>query len=172
MVLYHRNEPRRSHLSRLSLSMVVMITAITACQPAPPAGPDIQIDDAWARPSRPMMASGQQADSSTAALTTSAVYFTLRNTGGRSDTLTAASSDVAGTVEIHESRMEDDVMRMRQLQSIEIPAGESVTFKPGGLHVMLIGLTRQLAVGDAFALTLDLSESGERSIQVTVRQDG
>jgi copper(I)-binding protein len=156
----------------LILSMAVTIAVLAACQPVPPAEPEIQIDDAWARPSRPMTAPGQRADSAAAAVTTSAVYFTLRNAGGRSDTLRAASTDVANAIEIHESRVDDGVMRMRQLQSVEVPAGESVTFRPGGLHVMLIGLTRDLAVGDAFTLTLDLSQSGERSIRVTVRQDG
>lgn len=169
---YDRNEPRWSLLSRSGLAVTTILVALSACQPAPPAEPDIQVDDAWARPSRAMTTPGQQTDSAAAAVTTSAVYFTLRNDGGRSDTLTAASTDVARAVEIHESRMENGVMRMRQVQSVEVPAGQSVTFRPGGLHVMLIGLTRELAVGDSFALTLDLSQSGEISIQVAARQDG
>ena len=110
-----------------------------------------------------------QADSSSAKMT-SAVYLTLRNDGATADTLLAAYTDVARDVEIHETRMEEGVMRMRQMQHVAIPAGESISMKPGGLHIMLIGLTRELAIGDAFDVTLEMAQSGKRSIEVVVRQ--
>ncbi|OGA02747.1 MAG: hypothetical protein A3I00_02280 [Betaproteobacteria bacterium RIFCSPLOWO2_02_FULL_64_12] len=63
-------------------------------------------------------------------------------------------SPVAGVVEIHEMRMEKDVMRMRALRGLDLPAGKTVEFKSGGYHVMLLGLKRQLKAGDTVPLTL------------------
>ncbi len=111
-----------------------------------------------------------RADSSAAAMMTSAVYLTLRNNGDVADTLVSAATDAAQAVEIHESRMEDGVMRMRQRDNVEIPAGESVVLAPGGLHVMLIGLTQELTEGDEFDVTLTLTRSGQRSMTVVVRR--
>src|SRR3989304_5360920 len=63
-------------------------------------------------------------------------------------------SPVAGVVEIHEMRMEKDIMRMRALRGLDLPAGKTVEFKSGGYHVMLLGLKRQLKAGDTVPLTL------------------
>ena len=72
--------------------------------------------------------------------------------GGR---LVAASSPLAGTVEIHEMAMDGNVMRMRALpQGVALPAGSTVALKPGGLHLMLIDLKRPLAAGDTVPMTL------------------
>ena len=72
--------------------------------------------------------------------------------GGR---LVAASSPVAGVAELHEMSMQGDVMRMRALPAgLELPAGKTVTLKPGGFHVMLMDLRRQLKPGDTVAVTL------------------
>jgi copper(I)-binding protein len=117
-----------------------------------------------------MMYQAHMADSAAAPLSTSAVYLTLRNAGRRADTLISARTDVANAVEIHESSMDEGVMRMRQAQHVVIPADGSVELKPGGLHIMLIGLTRDLAVDDQFGVTLELAQSGERSVDVVVIQ--
>ena len=72
--------------------------------------------------------------------------------GGR---LVAASSPVAGVAELHEMSMQGDVMRMRALPAgLELPAGKTVTLKPGGFHVMLMDLRQQLKPGDTVAVTL------------------
>ncbi|WP_376789032.1 copper chaperone PCu(A)C [Thermoflexus sp.] len=101
---------------------------------------------------------------------TSAVYFVVVNDGDQPDALIGAVSDVAEKVELHETRMEGDVAKMQPVPRVEIPARGRVEFKPRGLHVMLIGLKRELQVGDTFTLTLRFEKSGEIPITVTVRE--
>ena len=83
--------------------------------------------------------------------------------------MTGAQSDVAEAVELHETKMENDVMRMQPVASVEVPAGGQVTFEPGGLHIMLIGLQRELEAGDRFKITLQFEESGTLTVEVSVR---
>ncbi len=71
--------------------------------------------------------------------------------GGR---LVAASSPMAGVVEIHEMKMEGDVMRMRAVPELALPAGRAVALKPGGYHVMLMDLKQALKAGDSVPVTL------------------
>jgi len=71
--------------------------------------------------------------------------------GGR---LVSASSPVAGVAEIHEMKMEGDVMRMRAITALDLPAGKAVSLKPGGYHVMLLDLKQPLKAGDSVPVTL------------------
>ncbi|MFX5085066.1 copper chaperone PCu(A)C, partial [Acinetobacter baumannii] len=72
--------------------------------------------------------------------------MTLRNRGAVPDRLVGAETPAARSVEIHEQRMEDGVMRMRPLPGgVPLPPGETVTLGPGGTHLMLVGPTRALA---------------------------
>jgi periplasmic copper chaperone A len=86
--------------------------------------------------------------------------------GGR---VVAASSPVAGVVEIHEMAMEGNVMRMRAVPALELPAGKVVVLQPQGLHVMLMGLKQPLKVGETVAVTLEIeSKEGKReSLKIT-----
>jgi copper(I)-binding protein len=68
--------------------------------------------------------------------------------------LVEAKSPVAGVVEIHEMAMEKDVMRMRQVPGLALPAGRTVALKPGGYHVMLMDLKAQVKEGDTVPVTL------------------
>jgi copper(I)-binding protein len=68
--------------------------------------------------------------------------------------LVSASSSVTPLVEVHEMAMQDNVMRMRQIASLELPAGKAVELKPGGYHVMLLDLKQQVKEGDTVPLTL------------------
>lgn len=88
-------------------------------------------------------------------------YMRLINRGMTPDRLVAASSPIAGITEVHETTMENDVMRMGEVEGIDLPVGEWVTLEPGGFHVMLIDLMRDLAPGEAIELTLTF-ESGEK----------
>ncbi len=97
-----------------------------------------------------------------------AVYFSLTNTGTKADRLTAISSSIAGRAEIHESRRVDGMMQMRPVSFIECPPGATVKIEPGGLHVMLLGLTRPLAAGTQFPLSLSFRDSGILNVMVTV----
>ena len=78
--------------------------------------------------------------------------------------LISAASPVAGVVEIHEMRMEGDVMRMRAVTGLDLPAGSTVELKPGGYHVMLMDLKMPLQDGDMVPLTLTVeSKDGKQS---------
>jgi copper(I)-binding protein len=68
--------------------------------------------------------------------------------------LVSASSPVTPVVEVHEMAMQDNVMRMRQVPALELPAGKTVELKPGGYHVMLLDLKQQVKEGDTVPLTL------------------
>lgn len=76
------------------------------------------------------------------------------------DRLTAASSPVAKKAELHTMSMEGGVMRMRPLAAMDIPAGQTVALSPGGVHIMLLGLTRPLREGESFPLTLSFEGPG------------
>jgi periplasmic copper chaperone A len=95
-------------------------------------------------------------------------YLKLHN-NGPADRLVAASAAVSNTVELHSMTMEGDVMRMRQLDAIELPAGTTVELKPGGLHLMLMGLKAPLKPGDSFAMKLKFEKAGEVAVQAKVR---
>lgn len=101
----------------------------------------------------------------------SAAYMVIRNTGSEPDKLIAASTDVAKTVELHTVIEEGGMMRMRQVEGgIDVPANGEVVLKPGGFHVMLIGLTRDLNAGDKVELTLTFEKAGQIPVTAEVRQ--
>jgi len=78
--------------------------------------------------------------------------------------LVSASSPLTPDVEIHEMSMEGDVMRMRQVQAVELPAGQTVALKPGGYHIMFLNLTKQVREGDTVPVTLTIeTRDGKRT---------
>ena len=85
--------------------------------------------------------------------------------GGR---LVAASSPVAGMVEIHEMTMVDNMMRMRPVAGLDLPAGKPVELKPSGYHVMLMDLKQQLKVGDTVPVTLVIEDKDGKRENVEV----
>ena len=117
----------------------------------------LTVQDAWARPA----AIGENA----------AAYFTIENGTSSSDALLSVSSDIAAAAELHMSMTRDnDVMSMEMQESVQIPGGDQVEFKPGGLHVMLVDLNRDLKVGDTVALTLSFRNAGNVTIDVFVKE--
>jgi len=172
-------------LTRL-FSLVVFVLALTACAAPAPAGPQISLENAWARPSAglataasptPDMAGRPAAPEGAAPAMpgmsangpTSAVYFVIVNQGSAADTLTGASCAVASAAQLHQTRMQGDVAEMAPVPSVEVPAHGKVEFKPGGYHVMLLGLARDLNVGDTLKLTLQFEKSGAITLDVPVR---
>jgi periplasmic copper chaperone A len=104
---------------------------------------------------------------------TGAVYMMIENKTNTPDRLTAASSDVASRVQVHEMSMTNGVMKMRELaDGLAIPAGGSVTLKPGGYHIMLVGLKKPLKAGETFPLTLTFEKAGNISVTVPVQAMG
>ena len=100
-----------------------------------------------------------------------AAYFVVTNSGSAADRLIAAASPI-GTTEIHESMMSDDgTMEMRPVNGVDVPAGGSVAFEPGGLHIMFLGVAEPPAVGDTIPLTLTFENASELTLEVPVRQE-
>lgn len=97
-----------------------------------------------------------------------AAYMTLTNDGDSADQLISASTDIAGSVELHQTTTEDGSMSMQQVTGVEIPAGGQAVLEPGGLHVMLIGVTEDLAEGDTVELTLAFEDAGEQTVSAEV----
>jgi copper(I)-binding protein len=95
-----------------------------------------------------------------------AAYLTMKSP--TADRLTAAASPVANRVELHLSTMDGGVMRMREVLAIDLPPGETVTLKPGGLHVMLMGLKQPLRPGETIPLTLEFEKAGKLEITAAV----
>lgn len=103
---------------------------------------------------------------------TGAGFMTIRNTGSAPDRLVAARTPLAGVVELHTHIREGDVMRMRPVPAIDLPAGQEVRLQPGGLHLMLIGLTAALDPGGRVPVTLVFERAGEVEVQLAVEAAG
>jgi periplasmic copper chaperone A len=98
-------------------------------------------------------------------------YLELDNHGGN-DRLVSASASISSAVELHSMSMEGDVMRMRQVDGIALPAGKAVELKPGGLHIMFVGLKAPLKAGDKFPMKLKSEKAGEAEVTVNVEAPG
>lgn len=103
---------------------------------------------------------------------TGVVYMTIENDGDEDDALIGASTDRAQAVEVHETQITNDVGTMMAHEGpLVIPAGESVSLEPGGLHMMLVNLNADIRLGDTFDLTLEFEHAGEVTIPVTAVLD-
>lgn len=98
--------------------------------------------------------------------------FLVLDNAGADDRLVAASSPVSARVELHTMSMQDNVMRMREVEHIEVPAGKRVELRPGGLHLMFIELKAPLEEGRSFPVTLRFERAGEVEVQMSVRSMG
>ncbi|GAA3710860.1 copper chaperone PCu(A)C [Oceanisphaera sediminis] len=118
-------------------------------------GGDLDIAHPWSRPLPPVA-------------TTGVAYLTITNKGAAEDVLLSAESPVANKVEIHTHIKEGDLMKMRQLDELVIPAGGEQILAPGGHHLMLMGLKQVPAVGERFPLTLHFKQAGDVEVEVAV----
>lgn len=115
------------------------------------------VQEAWARPG--------------AAGANSAIYFVIDNRQGQADTLLSAASDAAQVVELHTSKMgSDGTMMMEHQENVPVPAGKKLEFKPGSLHVMLMGLTGDLKPGNKITMTLNFEKAGSIAVEAAVRE--
>lgn len=97
-------------------------------------------------------------------------YLTIANTGKDADRLVAVSTTAAGKSEIHEMSMNDGVMKMRPVEGgIEIPAGQTVELKQGGLHLMFMQVAKPFAEGDTVTVTLEFEKAGKIEIVLPVK---
>jgi periplasmic copper chaperone A len=141
--------------------ILVAVLLIAACVPPPAAsttaGGGITITDPFSRTAPQEGGNG-------------GAFMTITNGSGEADRLVAAESPAAGTVEIHETIDDNGVMRMRPVpDGFEIPAGGKLELKPGGKHIMLIGLVAPLEPGKDIELTLNFEKAGAITVTVPVR---
>ena len=113
---------------------------------------DIEIDDVWVRASVPGQANG-------------AGYMAIENDGKQADRLLEIRSDAAERVELHAVLNENGMAKMRQVEGVDIPAGQTVTLGPGGYHVMFLKLKAPFKQGDEVPATLRFEHAGEVAIQ-------
>ena len=129
-----------SRLSFLGLLLLVWL-------PVTASGQTIEMASVWARESPPLV-------------TTGAVYLDLVNKSASADRLLAVAGSIADRLEIHTHVHEDGLTKMRHLEILDIPPGETIRFEPGGLHIMLIGLQAPLVRGATFPLTFSFEAAG------------
>lgn len=96
-------------------------------------------------------------------------YITITNKGAEADRLVSVASSVAGVVQIHQMKMDGDVMKMNELpDGVEIPAGGTVALEPGGLHIMFMKLTGPLVEGTKIPVTLTFEKAGSVDVELSV----
>jgi copper(I)-binding protein len=138
---------------------IILVFILTACQ-AGSSGPQIVIENAWGRPSPKVASAG-------------AFYMVIKNSGGEADQLIGGESSSCQVIELHESYDKGEgVMGMRPVEGgmIEIPSGDQVELKMGGLHIMCIDKLDDFEEGAVLNLTLYFEKSGEEVIDVEIRQ--
>ena len=139
-------------IMRLSLASLLTVLSLSACT----SWYELSVAHPWARPAKV----GEN----------SAAYFVIENRSSTDDVLLGVRSEIASATEIHAS-MDDGngVMSMQMQESVPVPAHEHVEFQPGSLHVMLVGLTQDLEVGQTISLVLQFEEAGEVTVQAIVK---
>jgi copper(I)-binding protein len=124
---------------------------------APALADKLTVTEAWARTTPPGATMG-------------VVYFKLHNGSGKSDRLLKLKTTVAASASVHRTEIVDDIARMREVSVLHVAPGETLTFEPGGLHVMLMGLKGPLKEGQVFELELVFEVAGPRKVKVAVRR--
>ena len=136
----------------LAFAAGLVIAGAALAQPT-----QLEIDNAWAGATPGKAENG-------------AAYVTIMSPAA--DRLVSASTPVAKKAELHTMSMQGMVMKMRPISGVDIPAGQAVSLKPGGEHIMLMGLNQPLREGQPFPLTLDFERAGPHTVTVTVEKAG
>jgi periplasmic copper chaperone A len=134
---------------RLTISTAILLAALST-----PVLAQVRVIDPWVRATVPQQKATGAFMSITAA------------NGAR---LVEARSPIAGVVEIHEMTMENNVMKMRAVPGLDLPAGKPVELKPGGYHVMLMALKQQVKEGESVPLTLVLEDKDKKRMNIEVK---
>ena len=130
-------------------------------------GPALTVENAWAR-----AVTVEMGEEGPRPGTNSTVYLEIRNRGPGPDRLLGGETGAASRVELHESVLAGDVMRMRQVEGVDLPPGEVVKLIPGSFHIMLLDLRRSLVAGDTLSLSLRFETAPPASIRVPVKGAG
>ena len=144
-------------LKYLSSLLVLSLVAFSGTALAESATDQVSVSDAYVRAVPP----GQP---------NSASFMEITNGSSTDHALVGGSSPAAEVLELHTHTMEGGMMRMRQIEKIDLPAGQSVKLQPGGLHVMLIGLKQNLVPDENVPITLKYEDGSEVTIEAPVRK--
>lgn len=137
-------------IKKILVISFIGVFLLSACN----APGDIEIHQAWVHPT----AKGENA----------AVYLTIHNHTKNADELLSISSPVADAIEIHESKMENDVMQMSMLTTLPIAADEEIIFTPGKLHIMLVNIKQELVLGEHIGLILHFKNHADIVVNVHI----
>lgn len=148
---------------RFSLAILLLLTTGLAAQCAPTTGrggePEISVTEPYGQTA---MAGGN-----------GVIYLKLVNKGGSADSLLKVETQAAEAAELHETTIDaNDVMRMRPLAKVDVPAGETVNLEPGGKHIMLLKLKQELKAGETIKLSLTFEKSGPLTVEAGIREVG
>ena len=152
----HLSHPLRRAGTAAALALTILLAGPWAAFAHEFKLGDLEIDHPWSRATPPgaKVAGG---------------YFTVANHGGTPDRLISVTSNIAAKAEVHEMAVKDGVMTMRPVEGgLEIPAGGKVELKPGGYHLMLMGLKRPAKQGEAFPATLTFEKAGSITVEFQV----
>lgn len=172
-----KKEVGRNHMSHTALGLLFSLMLIPNMPDyrsqsnlrAHPAGPnstsssmavcdqsEVSIRDGWVQEGPPSQ-------------TITAAYMTIENHTGADISLRSASTEVAQTVELHKMELVGGMMKMRRVETIDILAGGTAELKPGGFHLMVIGLKKELKEGDKVTITLEFSNDLRKTITIPVK---
>lgn len=100
----------------------------------------------------------------------SAIFMTIENHMGKDRTIISAKSNVAETTELHTVEKQGDIMKMRQVEQITVPAHGEVQLQPGSFHIMLLGVTQPLVEGETTEVTLSYADGETKTLTVPVKK--
>lgn len=149
----------------MRITALAIAAALSLATALPAAAHDfkvgtLKIDHPWTRATPPGAKTGGG-------------FLSITNTGDTPDRLTGGSSPLSEKLEVHTMTMDDGVMKMRELKDgLEIPAGATVTLKPGGNHLMFIGLDQPISMDEKVTATLDFEKAGQVEVTFAVAPPG
>jgi copper(I)-binding protein len=156
-MLFQRSQARRVLRKSVIAFCVVAGVLLAAAAAAHSYGKgDLQVRHPWTRATPP-------------GARVAAGYLEIRNSGKEPDRVIGASTPAAERVEFHVMTLDGDIMKMRQVKDFEVPARQRLVLRPGGSHLMLVGLKQPLAKGDRIPLTLRFERAGELQIELEVQ---
>ena len=134
-------------MNRIAIAFALAVAAA-------PALAQVKVSDAWVRATVPHQSA-------------TGAYMTLESP--QDARVVSASSPAAGVVELHEMKMDNEVMKMRRVPAVALPAGKTVELKPGGYHVMMMNLKGQMKEGDTVPITLVVEGKDKKRETVEVK---
>jgi copper(I)-binding protein len=142
-----------------SIMLTAMMGLSLAIAGAAAAAGPVEVSNAWARATAPSAKTG-------------VAYLTIANKGAADDRLVSAETPAAAKAEPHMTTNDNGVMKMRPVPAIAVKAGQQLELKPGGFHLMLVGLKAPLKEGQSIPLTLNFEKAGKVEVMVKVEKAG